>query len=193
MSHLTSPTLLRGTETSRCSSGFLPSPNETCGRKETNALRGTETPPSRCQPLRLRRVAKHLMPFGALKLIALAPRGGAGRTRVAKHLMPCGALKHFVAVAVFDGHTGSKAPNALRGTEGQSSVFSPWPGERLRDVAAWGCRCCVEFRTSTEMSLTWWSGCGMLVVSSNDRGPKAVSERRWKWGYPPPRSGIIQS
>jgi hypothetical protein len=78
-------------------------------------------------PARWPDVAKHLMPFGALKRdeepgpeVQLAQQG----RHVAKHLMPFGALKLGHRHGFHDLGVGSKAPNALRGTETRSSAMA---------------------------------------------------------------------
>jgi hypothetical protein len=98
------PNALRGTET--CQRNRAGIGRRTRRSKAPNALRGTET----------RRVTR-------------AGGRGNGGSRVAKHLMPCGALKPQRADAdlIVDLLRRSKAPNALRGTEtsGQAEFGCP--------------------------------------------------------------------
>jgi hypothetical protein len=147
------------------------------GSKAPNALRGTETRLILHGEQRKPPVAKHLMPCGALKLATkqqrpVGPLGPIG-SKAPNALRGTETPKPRAIGLQSRPLHGSKAPNALRGSEGQSPVLSPWPGESLRDVAARRCRRYLEFRISTEMTLTWWSGCGMLDLSHGEEHTEA--------------------
>jgi hypothetical protein len=117
---------LRGTETKVGAfwiRSLVPS-----SRKETNALRGTETSQSCRHPTAFPGpVAKHLMPFGALKPMRLHPeRVLQADGFVEKKPMLFGALKHAfghrpLRDVHLDRRASRKETNALRGTETSSS------------------------------------------------------------------------
>jgi hypothetical protein len=59
-------------------------------------------------------VAKHVMPFGALKLeLAVLAPGLGGDFAVAKHLMPCGALERATGSVTLFGSHGSHVAKHL--------------------------------------------------------------------------------
>jgi hypothetical protein len=104
------PNALRGTETAflEHNVGRWPTGLWSSGSKAPNGLRGTETrnrTATARRNCRSVRVAKHLMPFGALKHLVVAQVFFHHPTKhaVEKKLMPFGALKHpLVGASRFD-------------------------------------------------------------------------------------------